>query len=87
MKKSELRNLIKEEIQNILKEESQIERSKMRLKNIMQKYTSRKKQNQLANLRTDRITGWEKLKSWIEVLEDEGWDDCAKYASKKLKTL
>ena len=86
MKKSDLRRIIKEELKKI-NEESQIEHSRMRLRNIVQKYTSRQKQDQFANLRTDKIKNIEKLKSWIEALKAEGWFDSVKYATKRLGTI
>jgi len=90
MKKSELRNIIKEEIENILKEkgyEQQLDHSLVRLNNIMKQTDSREKQNQLADLRTKRITDAEKLKSWIEILSKHGWNESEKIARKKLQNL
>ena len=87
MKKSELKQIIKEEIIRILEGESQYDHSLMRLLNITMKTDSKGEIYKLVNSRTDKITNREKLQSWIDVLEDENYHDEAKYAQNKLKTL
>lgn len=65
-----------------------IDYAEMRLKGIIQKVgNNRQKQDQLANLRTNRTTDPVKLNAWIYVLTDEGWHSAAEYAHKKLKSL
>lgn len=86
MKKSELKQIIKEEIIKLI-EDDQHNHSLMRLYNIIMKETNPHKITQLINMRTDKITNIKKLQSWIDVLEDENYHDEAEYAYEKLKTM
>lgn len=65
-----------------------IDYAEMRLKGIIEKAgNNRQKQDQMANLRTDRTTNPVKLNAWIYVLTDENWHTAAEYADKKLRSL
>lgn len=86
MKKSDLRKIIKEEILRLI-EYDQHNHSLMRLYNITMKETNPRKITQLINNRTDKITNIQKLKSWIDVLEDENYHIEAEYAREKLNKM
>ena len=86
MKKSELKKIIKEEIKNILENDLH-DHSLMRLYNITMREDNPSKITKLINSRTDKIANIQKLKAWIDVLEDENYHREAEYAYEKLKNL
>ena len=68
--------------------QQQLDRSTMRLNNIIDKYYDDPSMiTRKANLRTDRITNVMKLKSWIDVLENENFYSAAEYGYEKLSTF
>ena len=86
MKKSELKQIIKEEIKNILENDLH-NHSLMRLYNITMREDNPSKVSKLINARTDKTTNKQKLQAWIDVLEDENYHNEAEYAYEKLKKL
>ena len=68
------------------KMERQLERSKMRFESFSGKYQGERLEREI-NLRTKKITNPEKLMSWIAVLENKNFNECADYARVKAMAM